>query len=168
VVSFRPTVSQAFGRGTFLGGALGLGACALSLLAWAMRGDGSRSWLAGVLLLCGVIGGGLTAVMFGRQGGADIDDLGIHPVPSGQPGPQDTGFTSWRRVNDLRCERRRGRTQVVVYLDSGQSASLRAPYHGRLLASDPEFERKLFMLRNLWETHRTFAIERDQRVPESR
>jgi hypothetical protein len=161
MVSFRPTVSQAVGRGTLVGGVLGLAACALTLLAWVMRGDDVRGWLAGVLLLCGVIGGGLAALMFGRQGGADIDDLGIHPVRSGQPDPHDTGFTSWQRVNDLRCERRRGRTQVVVYLDSGRAASLPAPYHGRLLASDPEFERKLFMLRNLWETHRTFAIERD-------
>jgi hypothetical protein len=104
-------------------------------------------------------GGGLVALVFGRQGGADIDDLGIYPVPAAAAGG---GFTSWRRVNDLRCERRRGRTQVVVYLDSGQIAWLRAPYHGRLLASDREFERKLFMLRNLWETHRTFAIGRDQ------
>jgi hypothetical protein len=45
---------------------------------------------------------------------------------------------------------------------------LRAPYHGRLLASDPGFERKLFMLRNLWETHRTFAIEHDHPRADSR
>ena len=61
-----------------------------------------------------------------------------------------------------------GRTQVVVYLDTGQTAWLRAPYHGRLLASDPGFERKLFMLRNLWETHRTFAIEHDHPRADSR
>jgi hypothetical protein len=141
---------------------MGLAACAAILITWAAGGDDVRGWLAGVPVLCGMIVGGLVALLFGRQGGADIDDLGIHPVRA--PGPH--GFTSWRRVNDLRCERRRGRTQVVVYLDSGQTASLRAPYHGRLLASDPAFERKLFMLRNLWETHRTFAIERDQPLPE--
>jgi hypothetical protein len=56
----------------------------------------------------------------------------------------------------------------VVYLDTGQTAWLRAPYHGRLLASDPGFERKLFMLRNLWETHRTFAIEHDHPRADSR
>ena len=166
MVSFRPTVTQALGRGAMVGGALGLAASALTLLAWALGGNEMRDWLAGVPVLCGVIGGGLVALVFGRQRGADIDDAGIHPVRTGQPGPHDAGFTSWRRVNDLRCERRRGRTQVVVYLDSGRTAWLGAPYHGRLLASDPEFERKLFMLRNLWETHRTFAIERDQPLPE--
>ena len=39
------------------------------------------------------------------------------------------------------------------------------PYDGRWLAADPEFERKLFMLRNLWETHRTFARDPSHDVP---
>jgi hypothetical protein len=166
VVSFRPTATQALGRGAYLGGVLGLMLCLLTLVVWAVRGDDMQGWLAGVPVLSGVTAGALVALIFGRQGGADIDDLGIHPVRPGPPGPHDGDFTSWRRVHDLRCERRRGRTQVVVYLDTGQTAWLRAPYHGRLLASDPEFERKLFMLRNLWETHRTFAIERDHPRPD--
>ena len=166
MVSFRPTATQALGRGGFLGGVVGLAACALILAVSAVRGHELRGWLAGVPLLCGVGVGGLLALIFGRQGGADIDDRGIHPVLAGPPGPHDGGFASWQRVDDLRCERRRGRTQVVVYLNTGQTAWLRAPYHGRLLASDPGFERKLFMLRNLWETHRTFAIERDRPRPE--
>lgn len=161
MVSFRPTPAQALGRGAFLGGGLGLVLCLLTLAVWAVRGDDMHGWLVGVPVLSGITAGGLVALIFGRAGGADIDDLGIHPVRSGPPGPHDGDFTSWRRVHDLRCERRRGRTQVVVYLDTGQTSWLRAPYHGRLLASDPEFERKLFMLRNLWETHRTFAIEHD-------
>jgi len=168
MVSFRPTPAQALGRGAFLGGVAGLALCLLTLMAWAVRGEDVPGWFAGVTVLTGIAGGGLVALIFGRQDGADIDDLGIHPVRPGPPGPHDGDFTSWRRVNDLRCERRRGRTQVVVYLDSGQTAWLRAPYHGRLLASDPGFERKLFMLRNLWETHRTFAIEHDQPRVESR
>jgi hypothetical protein len=168
MVSFRPTPAQALGRGAFVGGVVGLGLCVLTIVAWAARGEDVQGWLAGVPVFSGVTAGGLVALIFGRQDGADIDDHGIHPVRPGPPGPHDGAFTSWRRVNDLRCERRRGRTQVVVYLDTGQTAWLRAPYHGRLLASDPGFERKLFMLRNLWETHRTFAIEHDHPRAHSR
>jgi hypothetical protein len=166
MVSFRPTPAQALGRGALLGGVVGLALCLLTIVA--ARGEDVHGWLTGVPVLIGITGGGLVALIFGRQDGADIDDRGIHPVRPGPPGPHDGAFTSWRRVNDLRCERRRGRTQVVVYLDTGQTAWLRAPYHGRLLASDPGFERKLFMLRNLWETHRTFAIEHDHPRADSR
>ena len=72
----------------------------------------------------------------GRDEGADVDDLGIQPVPAEQ-GP----FLAWGSVHDLRVERRGGRAQVAVYLDTGQVSRLRAPYDGRLLAADPEFER---------------------------
>jgi len=43
---------------------------------------------------------------------------------------------------------------VAAYLDSGRVIRLRAPYDGGLLDHDPDFERKFFTLRNLWETHR--------------
>ena len=38
---------------------------------------------------------------------------------------------------------------------------------GKQLAADPEFERKLFMLRNLWETHRTFAVNHRRPAPDA-
>jgi hypothetical protein len=60
----------------------------------------------------------------------------------------------WRRVEDLRTERRGGRIRISVYLAGGHALRLPAPYDGRLLSADPQFERKLFMLRHLWETHR--------------
>jgi hypothetical protein len=58
----------------------------------------------------------------------------------------------------VRAERRGGRAHVAVYLDSGQIVRLLAPYDGGLVARDREFERKLFMLRHLWETHRSFVL----------
>ena len=84
--------------------------------------------------------------------GTNIDDRGIHPVPA--PSAVDA---PWHRVADLRPERRGGRTRVAVYLDSGEIALLTAPYDGRLLGRDREFERKLIMLRHLWDTHRRAA-----------
>jgi hypothetical protein len=181
VVSFRPTPAQAAGRGAYLGGVVGLAGAPLllavgtALRAGLVRDPADRpAWLAAgsiplavpvlvaLLVLFGLAAGALTAVVFGRSGGADIDDLGIRPVPAMAAVPLVAGgFASWQRVRDLRCQRRGGRTRVVVYLDSGQTAWLRAPYHGRWLAADPEFERKLFMLRNLWEIHRSFARDDD-------
>lgn len=177
MVSFRPTPAQAAGRGAYLGGVVGLAGAPLLLAAVtavqaglvtdpAWPGAGSTPLavpvLVALLVLFGSAVGALTAVVFGRSGGADIDDLGIRPVPAMAAVPLLAGgFASWQRVRDLRCQRRGGRTRVVVYLDSGQTAWLRAPYHGRWLAADPEFERKLFMLRNLWEIHRSFARDDD-------
>jgi hypothetical protein len=152
-MSFRPTPAQAIGRGGYLGALAGLAPFLIAVAVWAQRGWGEpdRAWLVLAPVLLGSVVGAMLTVAFGRRDGADIDDRGIHLAPVG------SGFTSWRRVRDLGCERRRGRTQIVAHLDSGQVVWLRAPYHGRWLAGDREFERKLFMLRNLWETHRTFA-----------
>jgi hypothetical protein len=61
-------------------------------------------------------------------------------------------------LDDLCTARRGGRTRVTVHLDSGRVAWLSAPYNGRWLAGDHQFERKLFMLRNQWETHRSFTV----------
>jgi hypothetical protein len=115
---------------------------------------GMPVWAAVVcsLVAC-VTGGAFAGLAYGRDSGVDADDLGIHLVPA-RPG----GLVPWQRVVDLRAERRGARTVVAVYAESGSVTRLRAPYDGQLLASDPEFERKLFMLRNLWETHRTFDL----------
>jgi hypothetical protein len=78
-----------------------------------------------------------------------IDAGGIRTVT-----PFAGGVQPWSRVVDLRAERRGGRTVVSVYLDSGASLQLRAPYSGELFAADPRFESKVFALSNLWRSHR--------------
>lgn len=163
-MSFRPTCLQALGRGGYLGGLVGAGAfVVLAVLA----ATGVTDWPGGprrlVLflplapLLVGVSVGGLMGLLLCREEGADIDDAGIRCVPG-----RNGGYTAWHQVEDLRPERRGGRTRVAVYVESGQTGWLGAPYHGRLLAADPEFERKLFMLRNVLATHRSFALTHEQ------
>jgi hypothetical protein len=165
MVRFRPTRTQAVGRGVFVGLLAGAAGAVLMLVALAAGLDRPvlPVWLAvAAPLLVGAVAGGLLAMALGRDEGADVNDLGIQPVPA------DTGrFVAWASVQDLRVERRDGRAQVAVYLDTGQVSRLRAPYDGRLLAADPEFERKLFMLRNLWETHRTFAVNHRRPAPDA-
>ena len=166
MVRFRPTRTQAVGRGVFVGLLAGAVGAVLILVALAAGLDRLvlPGWLAVVTpLLVGAVAGGLLAMALGRDEGADVDDLGIQPVPA------DDRAGSWPgpASQDLRAERRGGRTQVAVYLDTGQVSRLRAPYDGRLLAADPEFERKLFMLRNLWETHRTFAVNHRRPAPDA-
>jgi hypothetical protein len=151
LVTLRPTRAQALGHGAYLGGLIGV-AVGGALLVLVAGGVVTRfgGWYAAVgPLVAGLAVGGLAGVAFGRDEGVDIDDLGIHLLPR-------TGETSlrWQAVDDLRAERRGGRIHVAVYLNTGQIARLGAPYDGKLLAGDPAFERKLFMLRNLWETHR--------------
>jgi hypothetical protein len=158
-VSFRPTCLQALGRGSYLGGLVGLVACFASavLVLTGVTGGGLPAHLVPFLplvpLLAGVLVGSLLGPVFCRHEGADIDDLGIRSVPR-----RHGGDTAWQCIEDLRAERRGGRTRVAVYVDNGQIGWLRAPYSGRLLATDREFERKLFMLRNVLATHRSFAL----------
>ena len=150
-MTLRPTRAQALGRGAYFGGLVGA-AVGGGLLLLAAGGVLTRleGWYAALgALVIGVALGGLAGVTFGREEGVDIDDLGIHPIPR----TRETSLR-WQHVDDLRAERRGGRIHVAVYLNTGQIARLRAPYDGKLLAGDPAFERKLFMLRNLWETHR--------------
>jgi hypothetical protein len=157
VVTFRPTRVQAAGHGGFVGGVIGATAGLILLVGSAAGLIGRVSgWLAALLALAvGLVVGAVTGLVFGRGEGADIDDRGIHPVPR-LPGV----YAPWQHVEDLRAERRGGRTRVTVCFDTGQMSRLRAPYDGPLLARDPHFDRKLFMLRHLWENHRSFRLRR--------
>jgi hypothetical protein len=160
MVRFRPTYPQAVGRGVFVGGLVGTAAAVIIALALAAGLDrpGLPTWLAvATPLVVALLAGALLGMALGRDAGADVDDLGIQPVPAEQ-----VPFLAWSSVHDLRVERRGGRKQVAVYLDTGQVSRLPAPYDGRLFAADPQFEQKLFMLRHLWETHRTFRLNHGQ------
>jgi hypothetical protein len=116
---------------------------------WATGVTGLSFWLALTPLAIGVLIGAGWGVAFGRREGTDVDDRGLHPVPAAP-----ARYLPWPRVVLLRPEHRDGRTHVVAHLDTGEVIVLRAPYDGRLLARDRDFDRKMFVLRHLWETYR--------------
>jgi hypothetical protein len=160
-MGFRPTIRQAVGRAACLGAVAGAvvtvvaGAASLAVgAAGADGGPAAAAWM-GVLapFALGPATGALAGVALGRGDGVAIDDEGIRLAPE-----RPLEHAAWREIADLRAERRRGRTYITVYFAGGGVTRLGAPYDGRLLARDPAFERKLFMLRNLWETHRSYAL----------
>lgn len=159
MLSLRPTAVQAAGRGVYHGALAGsAGSLIIFLVVVIIAHEPGLIALVAVfapVLIGGWVGAGL-GLWFGRYEGADIDDLGIRFVPDMAP-----AYAAWPDVEDVRVERHGGRLHVAVYHDDGWSVRLRAPYDGRLLAADPEFERKLFLLRHLWETHR-HARHRDR------
>jgi len=151
---YRPTPLQAAIWGAWRGLAAGSAlAVVLVALALAMRPGG---WgVAAALVVpatAGVVVGAAAGLVRGPRVGVDADDVGLRLRPPAPP-----GFIGWTEVADIRAERRGARTVIAVYLDSGLVSPLRAPYHGRWLSADPQFERKLFALRNLWETHRSWG-----------
>jgi hypothetical protein len=128
LASFRLTRGQALGRRLRLRWLLG--ALAVPLLVF----------LIGPRAVRGLLGQ--------REAGVDVDDRGVRPVPGAWPP------IPWADVVDVYAERHGRRTVAALRLDSGAVVRLPAPYDGCLLGHDPEFEDKLFTLRNLWETHR--------------
>ena len=154
MVSFRPTAAQALARGAGVGAAFGIVAAAMALgLTRVVVAAGALGWLLASSVLAVLVAiGAAVGMAFGREEGVEFDDRGIHLVPAGLA-------ARWQQITDLRVERRGARTVVAVQFDSGSTVRLRAPYDGRWLSGDPEFERKLFLLRNHWETHRSFTLE---------
>src|SRR5262245_49060808 len=99
-------------------------------------------WFA--LAGCSLAAGLAAALLTGRRG-TRIDARGIRTAGGHEP---------WEHVVDLRAERRGARTVVSVYLVSGASLQLAAPYSGDgLLAEDPQFELKVSTLSHLWRSH---------------
>ena len=149
---FRPTGRQALGRGMYLGALAALGAVPVALVV-SLTGALRSWWFCVELLVALPMIGAAVGLMVGRRVGTDVDAGGIRTV---------SGFTRvvqpWNRVVDLRAERRGARTVVSVYLDSGASVQLRAPYDGGLFAADPKFELKVFALANLWRSHRVGGL----------
>ncbi|MGN9913719.1 hypothetical protein ACTMTJ_39920 [Phytohabitans sp. LJ34] len=145
LVSFRPTWRQAIGRGLWAGVV-----CALIALAVAFAAPAK---LRPAILVAPPLVAAVAGVVAGRRSATEVDEYGIR-----RTGPALPGVASWRRVVNIRPERRRHRTVVAVYLDSGETLRLPAPYDGLWLARDPFFERRLFMLVHLWETHRDWSV----------
>ena len=92
---------------------------------------------------------GLAGVLLGRRIGTQVSARGIRTL---SVFADDEAI--WDDVADLRAERRGGRTVVSVYLHSGESVRLQAPYSGEWLASDPRFEGKMYALSHLCRSHR--------------
>ena len=139
---FRPTWQQALGRGLFLGALLAVLGVTIALIVTLTATPPPGLWaLPAVLAAAGVPAG----VLLRRRGGAEVTARGIRTATSVEP---------WSRVVDLRAERRGARTVVSVYLESGASLQLAAPYSGELFAADPQFELKVFTLADLWRSHR--------------
>jgi hypothetical protein len=137
--SFRPTRRQAVGRGLYLGAIM----AAVFLVPAVLAGPPIWAW---PLLTFGPpLAGAAGGLAAGRWGAVEICAGGIRTR---------SGLAPWHRVVDLREERRGGRTVVSVYLDSGASLVLRAPYSGGLFAADPRFEVKMFALSYIWRSHR--------------
>ena len=137
--SFRPTRRQSVGRGLYLGAIV----AAVFLGAAMLVGPPTWAWLLlfGGPPLAGAAGG----LVIGRRAGVQICAGGIRTR---------SGLAPWHEVVDLREERRGGRMVVSVYLDSGASLVLQAPYSGGLFAADPRFEVKMFALSHMWRSHR--------------
>src|SRR4051794_2449509 len=141
---FRPTRRQALGRGLYLGALASVAAASIALVATlALEPPG---WLWATLTFGPPLAGLLAGVLVRRRSGTEIDARGIRTTTR--------GMQPWSRVVDLRAERRGARTVVSVYLDSGASVRLSAPYSGELFAADPQFELKVLTLSHLWRAHR--------------
>ena len=148
--TFRPTCQQALGRGLYLGSLVAVGlmllAAMLTLTGFVEPPEGV-TWLAMSVVPPG--GGAVVGVLVGRVTGTQISAGGIRTL-SVFP----KAVAPWDEVADVRAERRGARTVVSVYLHSGASMQLQAPYSGELFAADPRFEGKMFALSYLWRSHR--------------
>ncbi|MCA2216128.1 hypothetical protein [Jidongwangia harbinensis] len=147
--SFRPTWQQSLARGLYLGvllSAVGVSVALLATLAGAPSLP-TRCWL--LLALGPSLAGAPVGLLWRRRAGTVVDAGGIRTES-----PFAAEVEPWSRVVDLRAERRGGRTVVSVYLSSGASKQLTAPYTGEFFAADPRFEMKVFALSHLWRSHR--------------
>jgi hypothetical protein len=153
--TFRPTSQQALGRGLYFGALVSVvgmiaGLFASAVLSWR-EAEPPPSWLWPLLAFGPPAVGAVTGLLVGRRTGIQLCAGGIR-TQSAWPGGDD--LAPWSRVVDMRAERRGGRTVVSVYLDSGASVQLQAPYSGGFFAADPQFELKMFALSHIWRSHR--------------
>ena len=151
---FSPTWQQSLARGMYLGvlgAVVGVSAGLIAVMVAAVWAGVAPppAWVWAVPAFGPPLAGALAGVLLRPRMGIEIDAGGIRTVT-----PFGAGVEPWSRVVDLRAERRGARTVVSVYLDSGASVQLQAPYTGELFAADPQFELKVFALSHLWRSHR--------------
>jgi hypothetical protein len=151
---FSPTRQQSLARGLYLGvlgAVVGVSAGLIATMVAAVWAGivPPPSWVWAVLAFGPPLAGAVAGVLLQPRLGTEVDAGGIRTVT-----PFGAGVEPWSRVVDLRAERRGARTVVSVYLDSGASVQLQAPYSGELFAADPQFELKVFALSHLWRSHR--------------
>jgi hypothetical protein len=148
---FHPTRLQSLARGLYLGALAAVGGVSILAVLSLLGGPPPEAWA--VVTGCPPLAGGLAGLLLHRRQGTEIDAGGIRTVT-----PFGRGVEPWSSVVDLRAERRGARTVVSVYLDSGASVQLRAPYSGEFFAADPQFELKVFALSQLWRCHRIGGV----------
>jgi hypothetical protein len=149
--TFRPTFQQALGHGLYLGALSAVASVTTGVIA-TMFWPGPSSpptWAWAVLVFAPMLVGIALGIMSGRRTEVEIGSREIRTSSL-----LGEGEVPWNQVVDLRAERRGRRNVVSVYLDSGASVQLTAPYSGGLFAADPQFELKVFALSHLWRSHR--------------
>jgi hypothetical protein len=161
LVRFRPTARQAIGHGLYVGlvGALLVTvavSAVLRIVATILHADSGGSYRPMAFAAMATLGvpplsGALVGLFWGRRIGTQVDEFGVRSTSAELPQP-------WQEVIDFRTERRGGRIQVMTYLYNGTVLPLPAPYDGRLLAHDPDFEHKYLLLRQYWEGHRRWSL----------
>ena len=132
-------------RGLYLGVLASVVGTTLAVLGVLADAPGPPWWVWAALSGGPPPLGALAGTVFGRWSGTRICAGGIRTAHTVEP---------WSSVVDLRAERRGARTVVSVYLHSGRSVQLSAPYSGELFAEDPRFELKVLALSHLWRAHR--------------
>lgn len=140
---FRPTWRQALGHGLYLAALASVVALTV-ILFFAPR------WAWPLVVATPPLLGVAAAVRARHGSGTEISARGIRTATH--------SVEPWSEVVDLRAERRGGRTVVSVYLESGASVQLAAPYSGEFFAADPRFESKVFTLSHLWRSHRVGGL----------
>lgn len=156
---FRPTWRQVCGRGLFAG-VLVAAVAALFLVYEGLTG--SIELFDFVPVPAGFVLGAAFAAPLAYRSGASVDESGVHPIALGR---STFGYAPWTSIVEIRPERRGTRTVPVIYLEGGRTLRMRAPYDGRLCAADPHFDEKVFMLRNLWETYRSWPAPAAGELP---
>ncbi len=145
---FRPTWQQGLGHGLYLG-LLGAVVSVATGVILALLWSVPPGWVWGVTVFLPLSSGAVAGLVAVRRTGVVVGSGGIRTSSV-----FEEGEAPWSRVVDLRAERRGSRNVVSVYLDSGVSVRLHAPYSGGLFAADPQFELKVFALSHLWRSHR--------------